>query len=348
MNSSVLYRTLVFTDLAGSTALFEERGDAAALATIRACQQIMKRVIVQHGGELVKTLGDGVMAVFGDAATALQAAWLMVQVVAETPSNPALRAGVHYGEVLSAGEDYFGDTVNVAARLLSEAKPGQVVTSLQTVLLLPEELQPALYDLGVCQVRGRAGTLNLYLFQPETTRLDTMDVSDDVELAPPHLPYLPPREQALPSSHGMGLSRLGQHLGTHSVLPKTLIPPSPGKVLALRWAQHPALPLDANCPVVCLGADSSNEIVLCGEGVSPTHARIEWQEEAYVLVDQSNAGTWVQQNGQAPLFLRHEQIPLQGTGWISLGTPFLPQSPHLSNEENSSSSLVHFHHLLSS
>lgn len=339
MNSSVLYRTLVFTDLAGSTALFEERGDAAALATIRACQQIMQRVIVQHGGELVKTLGDGVMAVFSDAATALQAAWLMVQVVAENPSNPALRAGVHYGEVLSAGEDYFGDTVNVAARLLSEAKPGQVVTSLQTVLLLPEELQPALHDLGVCQVRGRAGTLNLYAFQP--------DAIDDFALTPPNLTHLPTNGQAFPSNT-MAFSRLGQHLGTHSVLPKTLIPPSPGKVLALRWAHHPALPLDANCPVVCLGADSSNEIVLSGDGVSPTHARIEWQEEAYVLVDQSNAGTWVQQNGQAPLFLRHEQVPLQGTGWISLGTPFLPQSPHLSNEENSSSSLVHFHHLLSS
>jgi class 3 adenylate cyclase len=129
---------LVFTDLSDSTAMYEEMGDAGAYALVRDHFRVLDAVIEAHGGTVVKTIGDAVMAAFHDAGTALGAALAMQ--AAFNPwvearglkQPPRLKIGLHVGPALAvhtdaAGIDYFGGTVNTAARAQGVAASGEVV-----------------------------------------------------------------------------------------------------------------------------------------------------------------------------------------------------------------------------
>jgi adenylate cyclase len=115
-----------------------------ALPTVARCLEIMKKVSEEHGGRVVKTIGDASMAVFPLPANAAYAAIAMqVQISAErtTKGAPlAIHAGFHFGPIIDDNKDVYGDSVNVAARLSSLAKAGQTLVSLETV----EVLSPAL------------------------------------------------------------------------------------------------------------------------------------------------------------------------------------------------------------
>jgi class 3 adenylate cyclase len=129
--------TLLFTDLSGSTAMFEALGDAPAYALVAEHFRLLTRVVEAHRGTVVKTIGDAIMASFHrtvdamEAAFALRAtfdAWIATQDV--TP-RPRLNVGVHVGPALVAesaahGLDYFGRTVNLAARAQGAASDGEV------------------------------------------------------------------------------------------------------------------------------------------------------------------------------------------------------------------------------
>ncbi|MFO0714442.1 MAG: adenylate/guanylate cyclase domain-containing protein [Sandaracinus sp.] len=124
---------LLFSDLTGSTALYERVGDAKAFAIVEDHFRLMGGVIEKHGGGVVKTMGDAVMASFPTLAQALAAGLEMVE--AHDAKLGALdlgvKIGVHAGPCLAvrANErlDYFGTTVNVAARLQAQAGASQVV-----------------------------------------------------------------------------------------------------------------------------------------------------------------------------------------------------------------------------
>lgn len=124
---------VLFTDLTDSTAMYERVGDARAFALVHAHFRVLATSIDAHGGALVKTMGDAVMATFPDAARAVAAALEMVDrhVVAEGLGGLGVKVGVHAGPCLAVRAndrlDYFGSTVNVAARLQAKAKAGQVV-----------------------------------------------------------------------------------------------------------------------------------------------------------------------------------------------------------------------------
>lgn len=160
---------LLFADISGSTALYEERGDGPALAIISICRCCMAQAISEAGGQLVKNLGDGVMAVFDDAGAALRAAREMQEALTTMPGQPGLRVGVHFGPVLAENGDYFGDTVNVAARLMDLARSGEVLTSLQTALALPPPLRNQLESVGLHQLKGRAETIDVYQLRHQAT-----------------------------------------------------------------------------------------------------------------------------------------------------------------------------------
>lgn len=129
---------LVFTDLSGSTAMYEELGDARAFAVVRDHFAVLRKAAADHDGTVVKTIGDAVMASFYDAPSALQAAFDMLEgfnrwvVTLGLAHPPALKVGVHVGSALvvhsdQAGLDYFGGTVNLAARAQGAAASGEVV-----------------------------------------------------------------------------------------------------------------------------------------------------------------------------------------------------------------------------
>jgi len=132
---------LVFSDLGASTALYTQHGDAVAFRLVQDHFELLAGIVAAHGGTVVKTIGDAVMAAFADEATALDAACAM------SAAFPAFRAARPFADRVSlklglyAGPcyvveangalDYFGQTVNMAARLQAQAHDDELVVTEQ-------------------------------------------------------------------------------------------------------------------------------------------------------------------------------------------------------------------------
>ena len=123
---------IVFTDLADFSTWALDAGDTQAVALLREVGSAIEPEICSRGGEIVKRLGDGLMAVFEDAGRAIEAAHasaLALEAVQVDGHCPRLRAGVHAGRPRRIGGDYFGVDVNIAARVAEAAGPGEVLVS---------------------------------------------------------------------------------------------------------------------------------------------------------------------------------------------------------------------------
>jgi adenylate cyclase len=123
---------ILFTDLVEFSAWALEAGDDAALDLLRRVGACEEAAVTAHGGRIVKRLGDGMMAAFNDAESAVRAACdarEQVATVAADGYRAQLRAGIHLGKPRKIGGDYLGVDVNVAARVASGAKPGEILVS---------------------------------------------------------------------------------------------------------------------------------------------------------------------------------------------------------------------------
>src|SRR3954465_9332137 len=113
--------TFLFTDLRGSTELYDRVGDLAAFDIVRAHFQLLTDIVAQQGGAVVKTIGDAVMATFPSPERALKAALRMREAINGLRDDLLLKIGIHEGPclavVLNERQDYFGQTVNIAARV---------------------------------------------------------------------------------------------------------------------------------------------------------------------------------------------------------------------------------------
>jgi class 3 adenylate cyclase len=150
-SESMLIRrvAVLFTDLTGSTALYARRGDPRAFELVRQHFDILVATADQHGGAVVKTIGDAIMAAFTRPSAALQAALEMHRTMADLnqrlglvdPDALVLKIGVHAGPCISVTlngrTDYFGTTVNTAARIQATSAPGGIAFS-DTLLADPE------------------------------------------------------------------------------------------------------------------------------------------------------------------------------------------------------------------
>src|SRR5215217_5703044 len=119
---------MCFLDLVGYTRLTEERGDQAAAELAESLAVLVRRSSREHGGVPAKWLGDGVMFHFREPAGAVRSALELVEEVPEAGLPPA-HVGVAAGPVVAQGGDYFGRTVNLAARIAAHAGAGQVLVS---------------------------------------------------------------------------------------------------------------------------------------------------------------------------------------------------------------------------
>jgi adenylate cyclase len=150
---------MCFLDLAGYTRLTEEQGDQAAAALVESLAVLVRRLAREHGGVPAKWLGDGVMFHFREPAGAVLAA---LQMVEELPAAglPPAHVGVAAGPVVVQGGDYFGRTVNLAARIASRADAGQVLVS-EGVLQAPPPDGVRFVELGEVQLKGFARPVRL-------------------------------------------------------------------------------------------------------------------------------------------------------------------------------------------
>src|SRR5512147_2141409 len=153
--------TFVFTDIEGSTRLWEEQPERMR-AALAGHDALVRASVGAHHGRVVKMTGDGVHAVFDDPLDALEAVLELQQGLGDPAATAglalAVRCGVHAGVVERRDDDYFGTAVNRAARLMAVAHGGQVLLS-QAVASLVEGRLPALVtlrDLGAVRLRDLA------------------------------------------------------------------------------------------------------------------------------------------------------------------------------------------------
>ena len=150
---------ICFLDITGYTRLTQERGDDAAADLAATLARLVQRSSVQHGGKPIKWLGDGVMFHFRDPGPGVRSALEMVNGLAAAGLPPA-HVGLHTGPVLFQEGDYFGQTVNVTARIADYARPGEVLVS-QAVADASHESGIAFQDIGPVELKGVAGTTHL-------------------------------------------------------------------------------------------------------------------------------------------------------------------------------------------
>jgi adenylate cyclase len=170
--------TVLFADVSGSTRLYETAGDAAAADAIGRCIERLSQAAESTGGRVLKTIGDEVMVLFPTPDAAASAASEMHAAVDTLPpvngTKLGVRIGFHSGPVIQRDNDVFGDTVNLAARLVERAQKGQIVTSQETL----QQLSPALRalarrlypvairskaDRGLCEIEWRPASEATYV-----------------------------------------------------------------------------------------------------------------------------------------------------------------------------------------
>jgi adenylate cyclase len=274
-------RAILFADVSGSTQLYEKLGDKPAAKAIEACLNELRGIVEQRQGRVVKTIGDELMVVFGQAAAAFQAATEMQQrVTALAPFDGvklAIRIGFHFGPVLEDKGDFWGDGVNTAARLAGLAKAGQVLTSSVTVNTLPPTQRGGLRDLDAISVKGKHDAVHVY-------EVLLGDTDDATQLA--------------------GLASSSARLQTK---------------LTLR-AGGRTLDFPPDKTVLVLGRDKTCDFVVEEKTASRQHARIERSGLQYFLIDESTNGTYVAVEGDREVMLRRDRLLLRGRGKIAFGT----------------------------
>jgi adenylate cyclase len=151
---------ICFLDITGYTRLTQERGDRAAAELAESLARLVKRTSTAHAGRPVKWLGDGVMFHFRDPGPAVVAALEMVVGILEAGLPPA-HVGVHTGPVVLQDGDYYGQTVNLAARIAEYARPGEVLVS-QAVVESADCPEVAFTDIGAVELKGVSGAMRLH------------------------------------------------------------------------------------------------------------------------------------------------------------------------------------------
>lgn len=137
--------TFLFADIAGFTALTEAHGDEEAVALVDEFTEVVRRELPGIGGEHVKTIGDALMLRIPDPGDAILLAVAISQRTLRSHGAPAVRVGLHHGPAVERQGDYFGATVNLAARVSGVASGGEVLVSGPTAALVPE-LEGVVYE----------------------------------------------------------------------------------------------------------------------------------------------------------------------------------------------------------
>ena len=284
---------ILFADVVGSTRLFEVLGDLAARDKVSVCIEIMRRATEQHGGAVVKTMGDEVMSTFADCDAAIDAAVEMQTAIAGHPDlvvegqQITIRIGCHFGPVVIETRDVFGAAVHMANRMTSQAKAGQVIITDAIQQRLSDAWRAVARRVDVAVPRGQHDEVTIF-------------------------------------------EVLWQHGETTSMLPAiaTITELQKHFRIRLRYLGTELVLDPRERAAATLGRGQENDLVIKGNLVSRLHARIEAGKNRFMLVDQSTNGSFVQSQTGDDAFVRRDSIPLKGQGVIGLGRVPEPQSYH--------------------
>jgi class 3 adenylate cyclase len=287
--------TVVFTDLHGSTTVFEALGNALATEAVTQITAWIGEQCVVHGGQIVKTLGDGVLAMFPDGQHALTAVVELQRAHSKRimrspePLRMPMRIGVASGEVEMVAGDCYGDAVNVAARLCDLCGPFQIWSNASALEGVSEKHGMTFRVLGPINIRGRAEPCNVYQIEwHEDVATDFLTMQADLD----------------PKDALTGKDPLGREV-------------------ELTWLGESKRFKSFELPIQ-LGRVRDADFVVSDPRVSRIHARLEWRNGSVVFVDASSYGSWIRFLGTtgSDVLLRREECVLHGKGELALGASF--------------------------
>ena len=168
--------TFVFADIAGFTALTEAHGDEAALELIGTFCSTVDARLPDIGGQHVKTIGDAVMLRIPDTADAIQLALWMTDEAMRDHGSPAVRAGLHHGPAIERDGDYFGASVNLAARVSSAAAGGEALVTGSTAALVPDLESVIFESRGRQALRNVSEPVDLFAILRASESLDRLPI----------------------------------------------------------------------------------------------------------------------------------------------------------------------------
>jgi class 3 adenylate cyclase len=273
---------VLFADVVGSTKLYELLGDVKARETVGRCIEVMTKATDLHGGRVVKTMGDEVMATFTSADDAVEAACKMQRMIKERLSDlsvpVAIRVGLHYGPVVLEQGDVFGGTVHLANRMTSQAKASQIMTTATTVDELSPNLQAMTRQIDLTSVTGRREEVVLcevlWLREDSTTMLPTINLGAAAKMQP--------------------------------------------RRLTLRYRNTEVI-VSEEQPNVNIGRSEDSDLVVKDSLISRLHARVEYRRGKFMLVDLSTNGTCLVNSAGEELYVRRDSVQIKGRGMIGLG-----------------------------
>jgi class 3 adenylate cyclase len=194
--------TILFTDIKGSTSYFERYGDAAGLLMVSTCNNAIGDIVREHGGRVIKEIGDAVMASFDDCVKSVHAAIKMQKAIYEDSQlkpeqdRVSIRIGLNYGPGIVRQDDVFGDVVNVASRVESVGAPEQIVISDALYEQVNGSGEFKLFPLGRFALKGKGENRELYevqwteRLQPKRAAAHTIVMSSSKALAVPRFKLL--------------------------------------------------------------------------------------------------------------------------------------------------------------
>ncbi len=279
---------VLFADLSGSTAIYEQLGDAAAKKQVDACLMQLARSASSHQGLVVKTIGDELMLRFPSADQAAAAAIAMQVNNHKAESMFGLRIGFHFGPVIFDGSDVFGDAVNTAARLAQMARDGQILTSEESAQRFSTKHLGQTRNFDYDKLRGKSQAMRIL-------------------------------EMVWEPAHDITRA-IGGTIG-HPITK----PANQSRLLRLSVSQNERAFTSQDAPIT-IGRESVCALTIASQFASRVHAHVEYRRDKFVLQDRSTNGTFVTSDSGQEVFLKGESLPLSGHGIISLGCPLLAQT----------------------
>jgi len=290
MNQQNQLQAIMFADVSGSSTLYKHLGNEKAKAIIDEAVQFMTALTIVHEGTVVKTIGDEIMARFERGGDACEAAIAIQQRCIKEPhlKNLGIRIGISFGDALVTHNDVFGDTVNDAACVAHIARANQIVMTQAMVDVLDNSLRQDCQMFDRINIKGDSEKTLIYRFEWERT-----------------------------GQHNRATMVMPIHEVTRFVEKFQLRLSVNGQEIELLPQQMPFK----------IGRDpQKSDLVIESDLASREHCHIDFRRGKYVLVDHSTNGIYVCSDDQKPIYLRREELPLQGKGLISLG-----QSTHIDN-----------------
>jgi adenylate cyclase len=291
MNQYSHPQAIMFADISGSSALYKRIGDEQAKAIIDASIHFMSALTIVHEGIVVKTIGDEIMARFDSATHACETAIAIQQRAIKDPQlqDLGIRIGIAFGDVLITADDVFGDKVNNAACVAQIARANQIVITQSTVDALDPQLRQDCQLFDRINFKGDQEETAIYRLQWEHTGNNSRATL------------------LIPIDDIEGYAEKFQ--------------------LSLQVKDATTLLLPEQTPFA-IGRDAYKaQLHIESDFASRDHCHIEFRRGKYVLIDHSTNGTYVYLEDQAPIYLRREELPLQGRGFIGLGQTLSADNP---------------------